>query len=55
VEPPAGPAAPSVEPGPVAIRAEDDRVAKLETEVTTLRGELDDLRQALADFRKQFE
>ena len=45
------PQEPAVTPG----RAESERLAQLETEITGLRRELDELRQRFADFRKQFE
>jgi uncharacterized protein YceH (UPF0502 family) len=50
---PAGALAP--EPATVAVRAENDRIAKLEAETAALRTELAELRQHFADFRKQFE
>jgi uncharacterized protein YceH (UPF0502 family) len=40
--------APPLEPATLAVRAEDDRIAKLETEVA-------DLRRQFAEFKKQFE
>lgn len=46
---------PPPEPATVAVRAENDRIAKLEEETATLRRELADLRRQFAEFRKQFE
>lgn len=48
---------PSSSAGPAAApaRADDERIAKLETEVAALRQDLAELRQQVADFRKQFE
>jgi uncharacterized protein YceH (UPF0502 family) len=46
---------PPPEPATLAVRAEDDRFAKLEAETAALRTELAELRQQFADFRKQFE
>jgi uncharacterized protein YceH (UPF0502 family) len=43
------------EPATLAVRAENDRLAKLETETAAFRTELAELRQQFADFRKQFE
>jgi uncharacterized protein YceH (UPF0502 family) len=41
---------------PVAAAAPDgDRVGKLEQEVAVLRGEIEELRRQLGDFRRQFE
>ena len=48
-------ASPPLEPATAAVRAEDDRQAKLTAEVAALRAELAELRQQFADFRKQFE
>jgi hypothetical protein len=48
-------ASPPLEPATAAVRAEDDRQAKLAAEVAGLRAELAELRQQFADFRKQFE
>lgn len=46
---PAGPAAgPAPEPATVAVRAENDRIAKLEAEV-------EELKRQFAEFKKQFE
>lgn len=44
-----------LEPATLAVRAENERIAKLEQEVATLRTELSDLQRQFADFRKQFE
>lgn len=44
-----------MEPATAAVRAEDERFAKLEAEVTALRQELADVKQQFAAFRKQFE
>jgi uncharacterized protein len=46
---------PSPEPATLVVRAEEERVAKLEVETAALRQELGELRQQLADFQKQFE
>ena len=46
---------PRVEPAVREVRAENERLARLEAEVETLRGELADLRQRFDEFRKQFE
>ncbi|PHX70662.1 MAG: hypothetical protein CK548_08810 [Opitutia bacterium] len=43
------------EPATLAVRAENERIAKLESDTTALRTELADLRQQFAEFRKQFE
>ena len=43
------------EPATLAVRAENERIAKLEEETSALRQELAQLRQQFADFRKQFE
>ncbi|MBL9201728.1 MAG: YceH family protein, partial [Opitutaceae bacterium] len=48
-------ATPPLEPATVAVRAEDSRFAKIETEVAALRTEVAALRAQFADFRKQFE
>lgn len=45
----------SPEAATLEVRAENERIAELENEVASLRGELDDLRQAFLDFKKQFE
>ncbi|MRR52902.1 MAG: DUF480 domain-containing protein [Deltaproteobacteria bacterium] len=39
----------------VRVAAENDRIARLEAEVTTLRNEMADLRQLVDAFKKQFE
>lgn len=46
---------PRPEPATLVVRAENERIAKLETEIAGLRQELADLRQQFADFRRQFE
>lgn len=46
---------PRVEPATVAVRAENERLAKLEEETATLRREVDELKQQLADLKKQWE
>lgn len=46
---------PAPEPATLTVRAENDRIAKLETETAALRSELADLKQQFAEFRKQFE
>lgn len=52
----AGPAsALAPEPATLAVRAENDRLAKLEADTAALRTELAELRQQFAEFRKQFE
>ncbi len=47
--------APRLEPAVVAVRLENERLAKLEAEVTDLRREIAELRQQLAAFRRQFD
>lgn len=47
--------APRAEPATLAVRAENERIAKLEEETTALRHELAELKQQFAEFRKQFE
>ena len=39
----------------VRVAAENDRIAKLEAEVTALRDEVADLRRMMDEFRRQFE
>ena len=46
---------PPPEPATIAVRAENERVAKLEAETADLRRELAELKQQFADFRRQFE
>ena len=48
-------ASPRVEPATLAVRAENERIAKLEEETANLRRELAELRQQLADLKKQWE
>lgn len=55
VEIPPAETMPKPEPATLAVRAENERFAKLEAEVAQLRRELDDVKQQFADFRKQFE
>jgi uncharacterized protein len=43
------------EPATLVVRAENERIAKLEQEIIELRRELGELKQQFADFRKQFE
>jgi hypothetical protein len=43
------------EPARLQVAAENDRIAKLEEEVTTLRAELDEVRNQLKSFQAQFE
>ena len=49
------PGPPRTEPVMREVRAENERVSRLEAEVETLRREVAELRQQLEDFRKQFE
>jgi uncharacterized protein len=44
-----------LEPATAAVRAEDDRLARLEAETAALRREVAELKQQFAEFRKQFE
>jgi uncharacterized protein YceH (UPF0502 family) len=46
--------APRPEPATIAVRFENERLAKLEAETEALRREIADLRQELADFKRQF-
>ena len=48
-------AAPRLEPATVAVRLENERLAKLEAETEALRREFAELKRQFADFRKQFE
>lgn len=43
------------EPAVIEVRADNERVDKLETEVQTLREELNALKEQFAEFKKQFE
>ena len=43
------------EPATLVVRAENERLAKLEEEAADLRREFAELKQQFADFRKQFE
>ena len=43
------------EPATVVVRAENERLAKLEKETAALRREVTELKQHFAEFRKQFE
>ncbi len=47
--------APPLEPATAAVRAENERIAKLEQETAALRRELSELKEQFAAFRKQFE
>lgn len=46
---------PRPEPAVLVVRAENERVAKLEEEVAALRNEVTELKQQFAEFKKQFE
>lgn len=46
---------PPPEPATIAVRAENERIASLEAEVSALRAEIAELRDKFAAFRKQFE
>jgi uncharacterized protein len=48
-------AAPRLEPATIEVRAENERIARLEGEVENLRQELTELKQQFLDFKKQFE
>jgi hypothetical protein len=43
------------EPAPSNVSADDERIARLESEVAGLENEISDLKRQFADFRKQFE
>jgi uncharacterized protein YceH (UPF0502 family) len=43
------------EPATLAVRAENERIGKLEEEVAALRREVGELREQLAQFRRQFD
>jgi uncharacterized protein YceH (UPF0502 family) len=47
--------APRAERAVLEVRAENEKIARLETEVETLRAEVTELRQQFDEFRKQFE
>ncbi|MBN2450219.1 MAG: YceH family protein [Lentisphaeria bacterium] len=47
--------APAAETARVAVRAEEERFAALEEELARLRAEVEELQQAFATFRRQFE
>jgi uncharacterized protein YceH (UPF0502 family) len=55
VLPPAPEAGVRPEPATVAVRLEDERMAKVEADCARLRTEVEDLRRQFAEFRKQFE
>jgi uncharacterized protein len=55
VELPASDTAPKPEPATLAVRAENERITRLEEEAAALRRELAELKQQFAEFRKQFE
>ncbi len=44
-----------IEPARLAVQADNERIAKLEQEITALRQEIAELRQLFADFKKSFE
>ena len=46
---------PRAERAVLEVRAENEKLARLETEVAALRGELSELRQQFDEFKKQFE
>ena len=46
---------PPIEPATASVRAENERIAKLEEELAAVRREVAELHQQFADFRKQFE
>lgn len=48
-------ATPRAEAARVKVLAENEKIARLETEVETLRGEVAELRQQFEDFKKQFD
>jgi len=43
------------EPAMIEVRAENERLARLEESLNALRADLDDLKQAFADFKRQFD
>jgi hypothetical protein len=52
---PAPESGPRPEPATLAVRAENERIGKLEQDMGELRRELTELQQKFAEFRKQFE
>jgi uncharacterized protein len=52
---PTSDSAPGVEPAVVAVRFENERLAKIEAEAAALRTEVAELKRQFADFRKQLE
>ena len=48
-------APPLPEAARVRVMAENERIAKLEEDVASLRGEVNELRQLMAEFKSQFE
>jgi len=51
----AGGAMPAPEAATLAVRAENERIAQLESEVAALRQQMAELQGQFAAFRKQFE
>jgi len=51
----ATPAGAAPEAATIKVQAENDRIAALETEVASLRAELDEMGRAFAQFRRQFD
>ena len=49
------PVAPSLEAATVEVHAENERIARLESQIETLQQELTGLKQQFLDFKKQFE
>jgi len=49
------PLEPKPEPATLEVRAENDRIALLESDLARLREEVDELKEAFLDFKKQFE
>jgi uncharacterized protein len=47
--------APRLEPAALEVRAENERIARLEESLESLRQELTELKQQFLDFKKQFE
>ena len=52
---PQTPRAPRTEPAIAQVRAENEKIAQLETEVQILRSEVAELREQFEEFKKQFE